>query len=84
MIVIGSLEQQLSALKTLLCISEDEVGPVAEKKNGAGKGLSPSFTNDAEDLEIAAAIEFAQDEKQLFMQDIFKDVAKEIEDEPGS
>lgn len=81
--MITSIEQQLSALKGLLCLEVDDQQPAAVALAAAGKsragGLPNSFqTSSEEDEAIAKAMEIAEGERDIFMEDIFKEAGKEL------
>lgn len=66
-IIVNSIEQQLSSLRQLLMLSAGDDEPVHKVHK---QRISESFTNQQEDDMIAQALQV--DERDALMQDIFK------------
>lgn len=75
MIVVSSIEQQLASLRQLLMLTGDDE-PAVHKVHRQSS-VSGAFTNEQEDDMIAEAIKL--DEKELLMQDIFKQAGQDGE-----
>jgi hypothetical protein len=74
MIVVNSIEQQLASLRQLLMLTGDDEQPVHKVHRQTSVG---AFTNEQEDDMIAEALKL--DEKELLMQDIFKQAGQDGE-----
>lgn len=76
MIIISSIEQQLSSLRTLLMMTESPE-TVTPHKVHKQKMQGMEFTSEEEDDFIEQALKL--DEKEALMQDIFKQVGQDGE-----
>jgi len=84
--MINSIEQQLSALKGLLCMEVEDL-PMAKllkQDVRSSRFGGPQTTTDEEDAAIEDAMRVADDEKDFFIQDLIKEAGKELTDEPGN
>ena len=84
-IMINSIEQQLSALKGLLCMEVDEGQSMAKlvKEDVRRFSGSPLTTNEEEDSLIEKAIMVPDDERDIFMEDLLGEARKELLNESG-